>query len=105
MQNLASYMAKKGIFRCDKNVEKGDYSGLSSGLNLTTWLFKSGLFSAVIRVRCDHKKNEGRCNIDDFEDRERKPKIEECKQPLEAEKGKETDSLGACRRRIAVKTP
>ena len=29
---------------------------------------------------------------------EKEAKIEKCKQPLEAEKGKETDSLGACKK-------
>lgn len=60
----------------------------------------------MIRVRCDHRRRaRGRCNIDDFEDRERGQKSRNVGSLYKLEKSRKQTVSEPAERRIAVKTP
>ena len=59
----------------------------------------------MIRVRCDHaRRARGRCNIDDFEDRERGQKLRNVSSLWKLKKARK-QILSEPAKRIAVKTP
>ena len=60
----------------------------------------------MIRVRCDHaRRARGRCNIDDFEDRERGQKLRNVSSLWKLKKARKQILSEPAKRRIAVKTP
>ena len=60
----------------------------------------------MIRVRCDHaRRARGRCNIDDFEDRERGQKSRNVSSLWKRKKARKQILSEPAKRRIAVKTP
>lgn len=59
----------------------------------------------MIKVRCDHaRRARGRCNIDDFEDRERGQKSRNVSSLWKLKKARK-QILSEPAKRIAVKTP
>ena len=98
---MLSYMAKKDFSDVIKDLEIKNYSGLSSGLRLISWVFESGLF-----LSCDQREmQEGQRGNVIFADRGRGPEVKEYGQPLEVEKDKETFSLRPSRKKYSCATP